>query len=472
MRVKLLSATLVLFISILALSWIFHGKGIIKNDAASNIFIPEELTMPLQVKVANNDKQIFFRYRWPAKQPHIYHDMLIYQKGKWVRHGKSTVGPEPEGIYEDRITMLVDDGSVPAFSAYGGYITIGDAMRFFIDQAKKSEVTKHPYLGTKKHKKDVRKYLPQTRTEIDSWASLVDEKQLTEQRAAGYFLDLWHWRAHRSNPIDKSDDQYVAEYRYGDKGKGIYFGNWDKKSKQPKLMFNPDKTGFYALRREDLSARKLGFEDVYYLREDQSIAFDKNYAWQEGDVIPRRVLRPGSGSHADISVHGKARWSEGYWDVSLVRDLDTGSPLDDKAFKQHRIYTLAFAVHRDATGSRWHYVSLPFSLGLKRQAEIQSHYIASAEPEWEKQAWSDITLFYPGQVSWPLVNSEKHAGRDEVKQNIPVKFRHTEEQLAMYGVEMEFDQAIRSQWAKTFWVGILFIISFVLAIYLLAVRRR
>ena len=31
---------------------------------------------------------------------------------------------------------------------------------------------------------------------------------------------------------------------------------------------------------------------------------------------------------ADIAVQGKGRWTEGYWDVTLTRKLDTGHPLD------------------------------------------------------------------------------------------------------------------------------------------------
>jgi hypothetical protein len=65
-------------------------------------------------------------------------------------------------------------------------------------------------------------------------------------------------------------------------------------------------------------------------------------------MLPRRLLRPGDGSHADITVVGKARWLDGFWDVTLKRAMDIRNPMDDK-----RIYDVAFAVHRDALGSRW-----------------------------------------------------------------------------------------------------------------------
>lgn len=463
--------SIAVFTAALGLAWWTQGQGVVKNDLARNIYIPDELTMPLQVKAAYNGSEMFFRYRWPAERPHIYHDMLRYENGKWVRIGASVAGPQPQGIYEDRVTMLVDDGSVPAFERYGGYIAIGDRMRFFTDQAPPEEVKKHPYLGKKKQN-EVGKYLPETRADVNDWSSVVPESELQSLRSAGYFLDLWHWRAHRSNPIDKSDDQFVAEARYGDSGKGPFFTNWDKDKGQPKLMFDQARTGRNALKWSDLETSTLGFDDLYYLREDQALPFDPNRQWRDGDVIPRRVLRAGEGSRADISVLGKARWTDGYWEVTLRRAMDTGQPLEDKAMVDKGTYTVAFAVHRNATGSRWHYVSLPVSLGLERKAELVARRVGGAAPDWS-QPWYDVTLFYPGQVNWPrLVNRDKHAGADKIATGVPVKFRHDEKQLALYGVEAEFENEIRTQWLMNLFAGLALIISLGAALNLLIGKKE
>ncbi len=472
MKRMLFYLSLVIFFGMLGVSWLSHGTGVVRNDPERNIFIPEELTMPLQVKAAYNGEDMFFRYRWPSERPGIYHDMLKFEGGKWVRYGGSVVGPQPQGIYEDRVTMLVDDGSVPEFEKYGGYITIGDRMRFFTDEATKNEVQAHPYLGQRKKQKEVGKHLPETRSDVNDWASVVPEDDLAALREAGYFLDLWHWRAHRSNPVDKSDDQFVAEARYGDSGKGPFFTNWDKENQQPKLMFDPENSGLQALKWEDLAQRTLGFDDLYYLREDQAVAFDPNLDWAEGDTIPRRVLRAGEGSRADISVAGKARWKDGYWDVTLVRAMDTGNSLEDKAMVDKGRYTVAFAVHRNATGSRWHYVSLPVSLGLGREAELNAVRFDDDEPQWD-QPWLKVDLFYPGQVSWPLlVNRDRHPGAEQIAQGVPVKVRHSATQLALYGVEMEFKEEIQRQWLFTMLAGLGLIVAFGVAINLLMTRKE
>jgi len=463
MKKALLYLSIAIFLGVLGLSWLTHGTGVVNNDIARNIFIPKELTMPLQVKAAYNDREMFFRYRWPARQPSIYHDMLKFEGGKWVRFGASVAGPQPQGIYEDRVTMLVDDGSVPEFARYGGYVAVGDRMRFFTNEAKPDEVKAHPYLGQKRKQTEVGKYLPATRSNINDWASVVPEDQLASLRKAGYFLDLWHWRAHRSSPIDVSDDQYVFELRSGDAGRGPFADNWDPDKQQPRFMLDPEKTGRRSLNWDDLIQRKLGFDDVYFISEATAVPFDAGYAWKNGDTIPRRLLRPGDGSHGDIKVAGKARWQDGYWDVTLTRAMDTGSLVDDKIMVDKRVYNLAFAVHRDSLGSRWHYVSLPVTLGLGRDAELIAARFEGDAPEWQ-QPWYNLILFYPGQVSWPHLNSAKHAGADKIKAGVPVKSRHSEIQLAHYGVEGEFAEAIKWQWILTMVAGVLLIVGFGIAL--------
>lgn len=469
-RIGLYAAILV-FLGALGVSWLTNGTGVVQNDISRNIYIPKELTMPLQVKAAYNGQDIFFRYRWPAKQPSIYHDMMKFEGGKWVRYGASVAGPQPQGIYEDRVTMLVDDGSVPEFARYGGYITVGDRMRFFTNEAKADEVRAHPYLGQKQKQAEVGKHLPATRRDINDWRSIVPEEELAALRRGGYFLDLWHWRAHRGNPVGASDDQFVFDARYGDAGKGAFTDNWDAAKKQPRVMFDPQKTNQRALKWDDLIQHKLGFDDLYYLSEDRAVPFDAAYAWKDGDTIPRRLLRTPENSRADITVVGKARWSDGYWEVTLKRAMDTGKPMDDKIMVDKRVYNIAFSVHRDALGSRWHNVSLPVTLGLGREAELVAARFDGSEPGWN-QPWHAVTLFYPGQVNWAQLNSSKHAGAENIRKGVPVKYRHTEAQLAHYGVEAEFADAIRRQWLLTLLAGVLLIAGFGFALNPLLVERK
>lgn len=436
-----------LFAAALLLSLLTHGSGVVRNDAARNIWIPSELTMPLQLQVAFNDSHIYFHYRWPAREPHVVTDLMRYRGGKWVRQAGTPVGPDPAGLADDRLAMMLDDGSVPEFDRYGGYITVGAQMRDFT--------------GSGPDAAHRRKYLPATRSKPGDWYSIVDQRTLDAQRKAGYFLDTWHWRAHVSNPIGRADDQHVAWYRLFDSGETISFSNWNAVDGQPLWMFDPAKHPSPALpARDNANQAAKPSARPYYLLETEAVPFDPQRAWKEGDAIPGLVLRDAVDSRAEIRVHGKGEWARGFWDVTLVRALDTGHPLEDKILRDQGVYTVALSVHRDARASRWHYVSLPLHVGLGRAADIVATRFVGDSPPWDRITAREVTLFYPGQVNWPHLTSQRHAGSRYIAKGVPVKYRHSEAQLARYGIEMEFDAAIRRQWWLTLVAGVLLLASF------------
>jgi hypothetical protein len=235
-------------------------------------------------------------------------------------------------------------------------------------------------------------------------------------------------------------------------------------------MFNPDVAGYRALKWEDVAAGRVPQDSLYYLTDATAVPFDPDAGWQEGDVIPRRMLRNPEGSRGDIGVLGRGTWANGFWDVTLSRALDTGNPLDDKILTDLGSYDVAFAVHRNATGGRWHYVSLPRTLGLGRAADITAEKFSGGAPAWGD--WTDVTLFYPGQVTWPMLNSERHAGAESIAKGVPVRFRHTEAQLANYGVEVEFRDEIRRQWILTLLGGLLLIAGFGVALNMSITKRK
>ncbi|MFA9480480.1 ethylbenzene dehydrogenase-related protein, partial [Phycisphaerales bacterium AB-hyl4] len=129
--------------------------------------------------------------------------------------------------------------------------------------------------------------------------------------------------------------------------------------------------------------------------EDTALPFDPDHAWEEGDVLPRRYLREPSGSRASLAADG--RWIDGAWHVWITRELAAPDPRDSKALEHGQTYNVAFAVHADATQARWHYVSMPLTLGLGEDADVPAQYtdgnLNDASPEWV-----DVPLFYSGQV--------------------------------------------------------------------------
>lgn len=467
----LLYPALAIFLGAIGWSWFTHGQGVVRDDPDRHIAIPSPLTMPLQIQAAYNGQDVYFRYRWPSPKPGIFHDVLRFDGGKWEVRGRAVPGSQPDGLHEDRVAMMLDDGSVPEFARYGGYVAIGPGLAGLTNEVSGKELEGHPYLGGKLKQDEPTKYLPATRRNPGDYFDVVPEDEMRALRAAGYFLDLWHWRANRSNPIGLSDDQMVAEARLSDSGRGMYATNWDGDAKQPRFMFNPTTAGRAALKWDDVVGGRIGLDSVYFIKDDEAVPFDPNASWQEGDTLPRRYLRASEGSRGDIKVLGKSRWENGFWEVTLQRQMDTGNPLDDKILVDKGVYQAAFAVHRNATGGRWHFVSLPYTVGLGRQADITAVRFEGETPNWQQPA-TEISLFYPGQVNWAMLNSRRHAGAEQVKAGVPVKYRHSEAQLAHYGVEVEFANEIRRQWLLTLFAGLLLIAGFGVAFNVALTRSK
>ena len=128
--------SLAIFFGLLVASWITHGRGVIKNDPARGIDIPNERFVGLQVKAAFDGKQFYMRYRWPTPKRVIEYDMLRYEGGKWVRDGQG----KSQGDYEDRVSTMIDDGSVPEFGRYGAYVMANPRMWSTGDDGGEDEV--------------------------------------------------------------------------------------------------------------------------------------------------------------------------------------------------------------------------------------------------------------------------------------------------------------------------------------------
>ena len=120
MRIGYLAVSVVVFTGLLVLGWVTHRTGIIGDDPERNIAIPKELITTLQVKAAYDGENIYFRYRWPVDRPSLFNDVLVYQDGEWEKRGGEALGSDPNYLVEDRVAMMIDDGSVPLFGRYGG----------------------------------------------------------------------------------------------------------------------------------------------------------------------------------------------------------------------------------------------------------------------------------------------------------------------------------------------------------------
>ncbi|NDP37304.1 MAG: hypothetical protein GZ093_00900 [Rhodoferax sp.] len=329
----------------------------------------------LSVQAAYDAKNMYLRYEWKTDNPYpgTEHQYLRFDGKDWKVWGFPKLdkvvqdGKQP-GIYEDRMSIIIDDGKVADFGKQGCWLTCHDGQRDMPKQFTKEEVAANPMLTAIK-KRDVRKYLPDSRTDPLDWKTGKSVEELAKLKADGKFVDLVQWRAHRSNPVAMADDAYVLEWRLGDAGKDMFGGNSDAQTHAPKFMFDEKKMGFKSI-TADSQARK---GNLFLVREQNAVPFAPNAGWKEGDMIPDYIVsrEDAKGSAADNNA--MASWNDGKWTVVLVRPLGLTNA-DDKTLKAGGVYNVGFAVHDDNITTRGHQVSFVKTLGLgsKQKVDIQA----------------------------------------------------------------------------------------------------
>ena len=328
----------------------------------------------LAFQVAYDNENAYFRAQWKTQNnfPGEAHPFARFDGKEWKPYGYPKLdavvqkGEQP-GIYEDRFSIMIDDGGVPAFANQGCWLTCHNGERDMPNFASRAEVQANPLYQALKQN-DVRKYLPSTRTDaMASWNKGKAPEEIAKIKADGGFLELMQWRAHRSNPVGMADDGYVLEYRLSDAGGNPFGSNVDPKTHQPRFMYDDKKVGKKALAAGDIRKTPTAL-----IRGENAVPFDANAGWKEGDMIPEYVLNKegATGSGAD-NKNVKGVWNNGTWTVVWVRPLNLTNP-DDKALREGKVYNFAFAVHDDNITTRGHQVSFPVTVGFGARASVEA----------------------------------------------------------------------------------------------------
>ncbi len=327
----------------------------------------------LSLQVAYDNDNAYFRAQWKTNSgPGEGYPAYRFDGKEWKAFGAPRLSApaykgEQPAVYEDRFSMMIDDGAVPNFTGQGCWITCHNGLRDAPKQPTAAEVAAHPFYQAIK-RADVRKYLPATRTdELASWDKPVTVEEVDKQKAEGKFLDLVQWRAHRTNPVGQADDGYVLEWRNFDAGTNAFASNMDPKTKQPRFMFDQNKAGRRAFAEGD-----IGKATPVLVRDENAVPFDPNAEWKTGDLLPQYYIsaKLASGSAAD-NRQAKGAWKDGLWTVVWARPLNLRNP-DDKALAEGKAYSFGFAVHDDNITSRGHHVSFPVTIGFGAKAQIEA----------------------------------------------------------------------------------------------------
>jgi hypothetical protein len=331
-------------------------------------------SIDLTVRAAYDAEFVYFQFRWATKVPHAMHTLWRFDGKQWVAWG----GPKPDATkkgvppsYEDRLAIILDDpnnvpaydGSGATFSQVGCWMTCHNSMRAMPGDVPRKAIDPHPYWGAKGRRVgDIRKYLLITRTAQDdtgAWDKVKPAVELNKLKASGKFLELWQWRAARSNAVGYASDDWVLEYRNGDAGRSPFFN-----PPKPQFMYDEKLTGFQAIAESQIQAR-MG--QAALIEKKNAVALDPNAKFAVGDVLPQYLQREPEGSAADVQAFG--RYVDGQWIVELRRKLNTGQA-DDKVLKPGTAYPIGFGIFDDTVSNRRHYVTLPLTLGLGAKGDV------------------------------------------------------------------------------------------------------
>ena len=357
-----------------------RGDKIVKGGSLEPTPIPgKNGFIDVAVQAAHDAEYVYFRFQWKThlNREGRMHDYVRFDGKEWKWYGhdrndKAVRAGEQPALYEDRFSIMLDDGKVGRFAQQGCWLTCHDGMRDTRNQVVGNPVKKHPIFGDAGLKEsDIRKYLASTRTDAAaSWDKTKSREEIDKIKAAGDFLDLMQWRAARSGPVGMADDGYVLEYRNFDEGKNPFSWNIDRKTMTPLHMFDAAKVGAKALRAEDIGNAA---KPAAIIKETNAVPFDPNAGWKEGDILPGRLLSrtDAKGSAADNDA-AFGTWKDGTYTLVWRRKLDSGHPADDKIMKVGGKYTVGLAVHDDNVTTRFHHVSFPLTLGIGVDADIKA----------------------------------------------------------------------------------------------------
>lgn len=407
----------------------FHGNGVTGLD--------DDRILPYDVQAAFNGDTFFWRVSYRGNEGKR-HEYIRYTNGAWQREGgdrrdaQATLdGDVQQGdqtinstIYEQRTTIMVNDPgaavNVDNFGEFGCFLSCHNFSR----------------------------HMPEWTAANGHDGKYIDPVQATGSASGDIVLDLWHWRGARSNPIGRSDDQNILALdfipndadgadtggRKGDAGTSVFTSQGVDPVAGPDFLLDPDTTaGKFAFTWDNFWETPF-----YYMTQDDAVqlgpvapnpgtiayadALLLGYAPTEGDTVPRRILRAGAGSRADITATGTTFTpltpdsSYGTWNVQMQRLMDTGNA-DDIAMTPGQTYEVGFEVHLWEYTTRDHYVSFPVtvSVGPSASADIQAVSIAgmgngpNQGPNWNEIPKTRLNLFQPGIATWEFLTGDNEA---------------------------------------------------------------
>ena len=155
-------------------------------------------SVDVAVQAAHDADYVYFRFQWKSNlnREGRMHDYVRFDGKQWKWYGhdrndKAVRAGEQPALYEDRFSIMLDDGKVPLFAQQGCWVTCHNGMRDTRNQVVGEPVKKHPLFADAKYDPDIRKYLASTRTDGASWDKTKSKEEIDQIKT-----DRWLPRPH------------------------------------------------------------------------------------------------------------------------------------------------------------------------------------------------------------------------------------------------------------------------------------
>ena len=316
----------------------------------------------LKVQAAYDDKNAYLRFQWRtnADRAGTAYPSYRFDGKEWKSYGGPKLdkevqdGTEP-GIYEDRMSLMIDDGKVPGFARQGCWLTCHDGSRDMPGSSART-TSKANALLTAIKKDDVRKYLPATRTDPSDWKTGKPVDEIAKIKAAGGFVDLIQWRAHRRTRSAWPTTATCSSFAISIPARTCSAATPTRGRTRRASCGTRRRPG--TSRYGEHCARATTSWSASRTR----VPFDPSAGWKEGDMLPDYFLsrEDAKGSAADNKAIARLEGRE--WTVVISRPLGLAND-DDKALREGGVYNVGFAVHDDNITTRGHHVSFVRTLG-------------------------------------------------------------------------------------------------------------
>lgn len=283
----------------------------------------KESIITIEIRSVRDKSNIYFFIRWPDEDKSLSHTPLLKTKNGWQTLEQGFYNNNETKWYEDKLALMLATNPLAAL--------------------KSIHLSEQPILNA---------------------PSPLNKRgfHFTQNNEV---LDIWHWKAWRTNSLFQAEDSYfskpiiprMCDRRYAagyhsdpalSKGYKINWSYYNGQIVIPKRL--PKSSQFSYVNYTQQSPNDIALFPG--MRWDDTYQYhDKNDQLSFNTIIPATMTTgPIRGDRGDVRAKGV--WKDGYWNLEMSRILDTGSNYDIAI--QDGIYVWVSAFNHAQTKHSYH----------------------------------------------------------------------------------------------------------------------